>query len=923
MTKALLFFLALLWGSAASGQDFILQGTLRDTTNKPVTNATVLLMSPKDSSLLAFGRSNSAGDFVVKKLKKQLYYLKITHVGLRAHEQLLPAIEEAEAYDLGKIVMKPWTKELDEVKVTGSRNPIEFKQDTIEYNAGSFKTRPNAVVEDLLKKLPGVEVGRDGTVKAQGQTVSKVLVDGKEFFGNDPKIATKNLPADAVNKVQVFDKKSDMATFSGVDDGQRQKAINLTLKDDKKNGYFGRVAAGYGSDARFNLKGNINSFAPKRQFSTILSGNNVNQQGFSLDEALQMSGGIGGGSMRFDVSNGLLNGIPVNFGEKNNGFMRAWSGGMNYNKELNKNTQFSSNYFLNELQNLTEQTNEQDNFFPNRRFRNESESRRLFNNQNHRFNLILDAKLDSANSIKWIGNIAYNRSQDISNSKSRALSETGRLENDGTRNNTSYADGVNMKSELLWRHKFARVGRSLSVGFNTEWDNRSRNEDLLARNRFYNNGELTQSDSLDQNNRQANQVLALSLNGTYTEPLGKRQYLSFRYNFTQNNNDVNQEVFDQKEGRSTRNTALSNDFDNTFRYHRPGIGFRKVGEKGNFSAGLSFQRSDLDGLVPSRGLRIQRDFGNWLPNLTYEYAFSNTNRLNFLYQTSIREPRLEQLAPLVDNSNPLNVFVGNPDLQPEYNHRFDLNYNAFNLLDFTSFFFFFNVVYTRDKIQNGQDISAKLVRTTRPQNVDTDLSINGNINYGFRLRPIKTKVEVGGRLLYGNSLNPVNGQLNITDRWVMTPSLKMSYEIKDKLSLSVEGLWRYNRTSYSIQSSQNQEFMNQSYWAELDWTVSNKYQVHSLMEYDIFDLGRGQKTQVPIWQLSVSRYVLEGDRGELKLSVFDALNRNVGINRTADANYVSTQQIRSLGRYYMLTFTYSLRKAGLKKSKSGLDLKMR
>lgn len=910
----LLFVSFILLSGSAFAQKYTLKGMVADTAKKPLPNATVLLMLAKDSSLVTFGRTGAQGQFELKNLSENTYLLKITFVGLQPFNQLLPPVQATEI-DLGVVTMQPINKELNEVLIKGERAPITIKQDTIEYNAGSFKTRPNAVVEDLLKKLPGVQVERDGTIKAQGEQVRKVMVDGKEFFGNDPKIATKNLPADAVDKVQVFDKKSDQTVFSGIDDGQREKTINLSLKEDRKKGYFGSASLGYGDNDRFSAKLNLNRFTKTKQLSFIGTGNNINQQGFSINDAITMSGGMqsmmSGGSVRIGIENGMMNGIPVNTGGRNNGFLRSWSGGLNFNNKLNTKTEVNGSYFYNDINsNISQQTN-RENFLPGRTFLTDQQNDQLRTSKNHRLNLTLDHKIDSLNSIKWTNSVGYNLSNSSLNGLNQTTSQAGNPENDGKRLTNSDGTAMTLSSNLLWRHRFHKKGRTLSTNLTLNLNNDDSKGNLQALNRYFRtDGSVLRSDTIQQNNSQVSYSNSFGGTFSYTEPIGKRKYLEARYAFNRSINDVNREVFDVRKDKPTFNDNLSNRFYTTFTYHRAGLSLRYNGQNTNFSTGLNLQHSELDGELTLKGINVSRRFDYLLPNLHYTYNFTTSNRLNFDYETNVQPPSIDQLAPVINNTDPLNIQAGNPDLRPEYGHRFGLNYFAFNQLNSTNFFVSANVSYTTDKITNSQSVNNLFVRTTKPVNVEDEYNLRGNVNYGFRIKPIKTRASLGMNLTYVRSLAPINDVLNRTQRLVASPSVRLDYQLKEALTLSAEGQWDMNKTQYSVNNAQNQSFVNSSYTTEVDWNISKTMAMNTSLDYDVFDFGNGDRQEVPIWRASFSKFVLKNNRGELKLSVFDLLNKNVGLSRRADVNYVETQRIRSLGRYFMFTFTYSLRGMG-------------
>ncbi|HEX8060604.1 MAG TPA: carboxypeptidase-like regulatory domain-containing protein, partial [Cyclobacteriaceae bacterium] len=325
MTRRLLLIL-FIFPSLAFAQKFDVHGTLIDTLNNPLPSATIMLLNAKDSSLVNFGISDKAGVFNLKSVAHGKYIFKVSFVGYATYTQAVAPEAGVTTVDLGRVKLQPQYTQLNEVVVKGEVVPVTVKRDTIEFNATAFKTKANANVEDLLKKLPGIDVESDGTVRAQGEQVQRVTVDGKEFFGRDPKLATKNLPADAVDKVQVFDRKSDQSQFTGIDDGQREKTINLELKEEKRNGAFGTMMGGVGSDNRYQARANINRFTKGKQLSFLGMGNNVNEQGFSIGDYMNFSGGSsslmgGGGAAQISVDGSNGNGVPMNFGGRQNGIM--------------------------------------------------------------------------------------------------------------------------------------------------------------------------------------------------------------------------------------------------------------------------------------------------------------------------------------------------------------------------------------------------------------------------------------------------------------------------------------------------------------------------------------------------------------------------------------------------------------------------
>ncbi len=890
-------------------------GVVTDLAGKPLESGTVLALDKKDSSLVTFGRTAATGAFMLRGLPAQPFILKITFVGMQSFTKLIEPV--GELTELGTIRLEPELKQLDGVAVKGERAPVTIRQDTIEYNAGSFKVQENAMVEELLKRLPGVEVDKDGTIRAQGQTVQRVTVEGKEFFGRDPKIATRNLPADAVDKVQVFDRKSDQAQFTGVDDGQREKTINLALKEDRKNLGFGNFSAGAGPDSRYTLRASFNRFSKKKQFSVLGMGNNINEQGFSINDYMNFSGMsrqmMSGGGVRLQFTSSDDSEVPLNFGGRTNGFLRNYAGGANFNNQVTPKTELNGSYFYNNVHQDIERQISQQTTLQNAAFRTDQNAAQLTGNESHRLNLTMDNKMNDANALKWTNRFDYRRNSSDVESSSASYKADEELQNSGQRRSHSESDGVRLNSELLYRHKFGKKGRSMTGTLTYGLDQSDRNGRLDAINRFFAAGEeLLRTDTLKQVNTQDNRKYTYGARGSYTEPVGKGQYVELNYAWQQVTNNLDRRVYDLEGEKKEQvfNPLLSNRFENDFIYQRGGANYRINRKDWNTSMGLSVQSSALRGNLILQNTLIRRTFVNVIPSANFQYNFNTTRSAELTYNSEVREPDIQQLSPVVDNSDPLNVYKGNPGLRPEFNNRLTLQFRDFNQLNFSSFFVFADVNYTTNRIAQGQQIDEQLVRTIQPVNVRNDLVLSGNISKGFRVKVLKTRFNISSFLLFNRGLTPVNDLENVTKRLESRNTLRADYRLGENFDLSASGRLTYSRTAYSLNTNLNQHYFNHNYNTEANWRIPKVLNISSSFDYSIFNFPNSDFSQkVPLWNASVSRSFLKGNRGELKLSAVDLLNRNVIINRVAQGNFIQDERIRSLGRYFLLTFTYSLKGA--------------
>ena len=470
---------------AFSQKSSTLSGQLVDSLNKaPVYSATISLLDPVDSSLVSFSMTDEAGKFAFQRVKEGKYRLLITHVSYEPFSQIIDAGEKAEHNNLGQLRLSKAGVTLGEVRINSESPPVTMINDTIQYNAGSFKTQPNANVEQLLKKMPGIKVEKDGTVKAQGEKVKRVLVDGKEFFGSDPKIATKNLPADAVDKVQVYDKQSDQAQLTGFDDGNAEKTINLKLKKDKKKGSFGKASVAAGTSDRYESRLNVNSFKGARQLSAIGMSNNTNAEGFSFMDILNFTGELnrmqrnGGGNININFSDddAATYGIGTN---RNGGIRTAKGGGINYNNIIGKNLDVQDNYFFNRIGYKADNFISRQYILPDSAYYFNQHSLANNQNNNHRFNFNTLWQIDSFHSLRITPSLSIQHTNNASQNNYSTYSQQQLITNEGFSNNQLTNEGFQFINDLIYRQKMKRRGRTMSLSIQTSVNESDGNGSLL------------------------------------------------------------------------------------------------------------------------------------------------------------------------------------------------------------------------------------------------------------------------------------------------------------------------------------------------------------------------------------------------------------------------------------------------------------
>jgi len=593
MKKALPLLICLISISGfAFGQNISgsVKGKLVDTAAKQaLTDATVSVISMLDSSLVSYTLSTKQGAFEIRDLDTGNYRIIISFQGYQTFNKRFSITPVSRLADLGEIRMEKEYKALGEVVVTDDA-PIKIKNDTVEFKSNAFKTKPNATVEDLLKKVPGMQVDKEGTVKAQGEQVQKVYVDGKEFFGTDPKLATKNLTADMVESVQVFDDMSDQAKFTKIDDGSRQKAINIKLKKDKKKGYFGRVLVGAGTDSRYETNLSLNHFNGDEQLSLLANSNNINKQGFSFSDIVTAMGGFqntgGGGNMKgFDpgalkgtlTAGGGLSGLFGN--NSSGGISRSFAAGVNYNNYVAPKLKVGSNYFFSTTKNKTEKDIFRQTFFQNDST-TELTERYLSNstNQNHRFNIRMEWQIDSMNSLLYTPSLTLQHSETNSDDTTTTyslLSSMKYLSVAGFTQNTGERDGVSLNNNFLFRHRFKKIGRTITAGWSNNYNHSDGNGFYISSNIFYNpDSSVERTLNQDRNSQQKTYTHNNVVSASYTEPIGKDKLLEVNYAYTNNKNTSDKKTYDYDAGSgkyNVLNLPLTNYFKNLFEANRVGV----------------------------------------------------------------------------------------------------------------------------------------------------------------------------------------------------------------------------------------------------------------------------------------------------------------------------------------------------------------
>jgi len=899
---------------------------LDSATGKPLREASVSLLQARDSAYISAHITDGDGNFPLRNISEGQYRILITYVGYQNISRRFTVDGEQATIDLGALSLQAQAQTLSEVTIVQERAPVTVKQDTLEFNAGSFKTKPNAAVEDLLKKLPGMEVNRDGTIRAQGQTVNRVLVDGKPFFGDDPKVATRNLPADIVDKVQLYDQQSDQAAFSGMDDGNRERTINITTKRDKRKGYFGRNSAGVGTDGRYTGNLSLNRFNNGRQISLLGMANNINQQGFSADGggmgfgSVGMQGGPGGpggpGGGGFVIRGGGGGASAFGGNQQPDNITESRAAGLNFRDAIGKKAEVTASYFVNQTTVTTDQQSWRENILPGQSFLNDLANSSQNRNRNHRLNLRLEWKLDSLTSLRFIPNVQWNNLNNRSLSTQYTRTGAGLPLNQNETDYRMTGDGLTGFSNLLLMRKFRRDGRTFSVNlmsFLNDLANRGINR---ATNTFFSpDAAIPRANRLNQENRQDNYLMNQNLTASFTEPLSFSKKLEFRYGYATNLNRSERTLndFNETSGQYDRfNAALSNRFASTFNTHRGGLTLQNKRLRYTYALGVDLQRGELRADNRSIDTVLTRQFTNLLPNAVFSYNWTRNRTLRLNYRTRINAPSVSQLQPVADNTNPLNIRLGDPGLKPEYYHNVMLSYNSFSSSNNNSLFAMLSATEVTNRIASATEFSSQGAQTTRPVNANGFHIVNGFLSLGRRIGPYKLNVNWTTNAAFNRGVSFVNNQPNIARNWTLGQGLSINKSFTDKLDFTVAGNLSYQTAEYSLQPQQNTRFFTRMVDVDLFYQLPFRFALTSDLLY-LSNTGRsdGFNQNVTLWNLGLTRQFFKNRQGELRLQVFDLLNQNRSIRRNVTETYVEDVRSQVLRRYVMVSFLYNLRKFGV------------
>jgi len=910
--------------SVFAQNNYSINGSVTDTaSNSKLTNTSVSVLNAKDSILQKFTRVSN-GTFAINNLKKGKFILLVTYPGYADYVDHFTLDSAHTSHDFGHIGLILKSKLLAEVIIKGTAAAIKIKGDTTEYNAAAFKIQPNSKVEDLLKQLPGIQVDKDGKITAQGQTVNKVLVDGEEFFGDDPTLVTKNIRGDMVDKVQLYDKKSDQAAFTGIDDGVKNKTINIKLKEDKKNGYFGKLDAEGGTHGYYQEQAMFNRFKGKQKFSAYGTIGNTGKVGLGWEEnskyggvGLEVSddGGLyfnGGGGGDLDSFNGQYDGrgIPL-----------ARTGGVHYDTKWNSDKEsINTNYKIGSLNvDGTKNTLTQNNL-PGGRFINTNADQDF---HNHIFRQKLDAiyqvKLDTTSNLKITidGTTKNNTTNSLYNTTSRRGNDT--LLNSNNRSVSNDGDQKIFNATVFYNKKLKKVGRTFSISVNTALNQNQTKGFLKSETDYYDDqGVLddTRTQKIDQYKTTLDKSGVLTTNLTYSEPFSKAFAVVLNYGLSINNGRSDRRSFNKSPSGEYNilDDSLSNNFKLNQLSNQFGAVFNYKKNKSIINFGTRVSTVNFKQIDEFTNNTLTRNFVNWNPQASFQYKFSQYQSFRVNYNGNTAQPNIDQIQPVRVNTDPLNITLGNPNLKPSFTNRVSASYNSYKVISGQSIWINGSYARTINPIVSNVVTDTAGNSTYQSSNLKNKQTTNMYLSTYFDKKIQKVDMNAGiGLNASGNTyFNMTNGQLNETKSYTYSAQVRFSKYKQKKYDF-----WSGAGPTYTVNSSSLQPLVNNNgrgfnAYAGFNIYLPGKFEIGSNGDY-VFNAKTqsfNEDFKRTTINANIGKKFLKDESLKLSISGNDLLNQNKGYNRNGSTNILTQERYTTIQRYFMLSLVWDFNHMG-------------
>lgn len=900
--KCLLMLLMILFSPMAFAQQSgvnVTGSVVEQGSDTPIEQATVRLLNVKDSAMVRGVVSARNGSFTLKNVKKGSYLLHITFIGYDPLYQPLQITGKKNPVNVGKLELSDGAIELGEAVVIGKAPEVTVRNDTVEYNADSYKVTEGSVLEDLLKKMPGVEVDSEGKITVNGKEVKKVMVDGKEFFSDDPKVASKNLPAKMIDKLQVLDKKSDMAQMTGFDDGEEETVINLTVKPGMKQGWFGNAYGGYGSKDRYEGNAMVNRFVNNDQITFMGGANNTNNMGFS-DLASTMFSGMGGGG-------GRRGGFGAGSGITSSG-----NAGLNFSKEfkpdkltLGGNTRYSHS------DNDARSKSDRQNILPgDSSSYDNSEAMSRTKSDNFGVDFRLEWKPDTMTQLIFRPSFSFSHSMNDNFSDATTLDNERDTVNTNKSSNYSESNGYNLNASIDFSRKLNNKGRvfsaTLSGGNSDSYSDGMNRSDIV----YFNQTDALKNSIIDQRSRYDNKGFNYRAYVSWVEPIGHNNFIQATYSISQRKQEALKNVYNQDADGiyNVLDSAYSQSYRNNFISQRASLSFKSQRAKFNYTIGLNLDPSysSSENFVGDTTLsKITRKVVNLSPMAQFNYMFDKRTNLRIMYNGRTSQPSMTQLQPVADISDPTNITIGNPDLNPRYTNNVFIRFQQFTPEKQRAFMIMANGSYIINDIVSYTSYNQETgVKTTTYKNVNGNYSGNVRMMLNTPLKNKKFSINSMTMASFANSNGYINEEKNTNRNLILSERGGIDFR-SSYLDLGVNGNIRYNATSNSLQKENNQNTFNYGAGGYTTIYLPLNFKIESDVNWSTNSgYGDGFKQNEVLWNASASKSFLKNNQGTLRFKIYDILQQRSNISRSITASYIQDSEYNTLGSYFMVHFIY-------------------
>ena len=900
--KCLLMLLMILFSPMAFAQQSgvnVTGSVVEQGSDTPIEQATVRLLNVKDSAMVRGVVSARNGSFTLKNVKKGSYLLHITFIGYDPLYQPLQITGKKNPVSVGKLELSDGAIELGEAVVIGKAPEVTVRNDTVEYNADSYKVTEGSVLEDLLKKMPGVEVDSEGKITVNGKEVKKVMVDGKEFFSDDPKVASKNLPAKMIDKLQVLDKKSDMAQMTGFDDGEEETVINLTVKPGMKQGWFGNAYGGYGSKDRYEGNAMVNRFVNNDQITFMGGANNTNNMGFS-DLASTMFSGMGGGG-------GRRGGFGAGSGITSSG-----NAGLNFSKEfkpdkltLGGNTRYSHS------DNDARSKSDRQNILPgDSSSYDNSEAMSRTKSDNFGVDFRLEWKPDTMTQLIFRPSFSFSHSMNDNFSDATTLDNERDTVNTNKSSNYSESNGYNLNASIDFSRKLNNKGRvfsaTLSGGNSDSYSDGMNRSDIV----YFNQTDALKNSIIDQRSRYDNKGFNYRAYVSWVEPIGHNNFIQATYSISQRKQEALKNVYNQDADGiyNVLDSAYSQSYRNNFISQRASLSFKSQRAKFNYTIGLNLDPSysSSENFVGDTTLsKITRKVVNLSPMAQFNYMFDKRTNLRIMYNGRTSQPSMTQLQPVADISDPTNITIGNPDLNPRYTNNVFIRFQQFTPEKQRAFMIMANGSYIINDIVSYTSYNQETgVKTTTYKNVNGNYSGNVRMMLNTPLKNKKFSINSMTMASFANSNGYINEEKNTNRNLILSERGGIDFR-SSYLDLGVNGNIRYNATSNSLQKENNQNTFNYGAGGYTTIYLPLNFKIESDVNWSTNSgYGDGFKQNEVLWNASASKSFLKNNQGTLRFKIYDILRQRSNISRSVTASYIQDSEYNTLGSYFMVHFIY-------------------